>query len=57
VSGLPPRPQPTAEEIAVVTAAVQALSKGSRSEDMADTPAWRFSGRWFATRRFELRRP
>jgi len=40
---------PTAEEIAVVTAAARALmtARAAAPEVRDETPAWRFSGRWF----------
>ncbi|MBU6233839.1 MAG: hypothetical protein KJS64_06290 [Acidobacteria bacterium] len=50
-SGLPPRPEIPASEMAAVTVAVSALvSSGVTTDDkQVVTPPWRFSGRWFAS--------
>ncbi len=48
--GLRPRPAIPASELAAVTAAVASLASPSPGTaiDTDVTPAWRFSGRWFA---------
>ena len=49
--GLRPRSEVPAEELAAITAAAQALlTSVATSETVVDVaPAWRFSGRWFAS--------
>ena len=49
--GLRPRGEVPSEEIAAITAAAQALlTSVAPAEAVADVaPAWRFSGRWFAS--------
>jgi len=49
--GLRPRAEVPAEELAALTAAAHALlSPVTATEPVADvTPAYRFSGRWFAS--------
>ena len=57
MSGLRPRPGPSATEVALVAAAL-ALSAAPAPVVAAEpTPAWRFSGRWFRAGRYDLRRP
>ncbi len=57
MSGLAPRPGPTAAEVAAVAAALTLLA-GPPGAPVADpTPRWRFSGRWFQVGRYDLRRP
>lgn len=57
--GLRPRPEVPAEELAIITAAAQALLSPTAAEEIRDaTPAYRFSGRWFGTGYLSsLRRP
>ncbi len=58
MSGLPPRPGPSAFEVAVVTAAVRLSVSGIPDAAPVDaTPAWRFSGRWYARGPLADRRP
>ena len=46
------RTGPTPEEIAVVTAAFLAVQRRAVEEAvLEETPAWRFSGRWFTNER------
>ena len=46
--GLRPRPQARPEEVAAITAIAQALLTPTAAEVVRDeTPAYRFSGRWF----------
>ena len=46
--GLRPRPQARPEEVAAITAIAQALLTPTVVEAARDeTPAYRFSGRWF----------
>ena len=54
--GLAPRPELGPDEIAAVIAAAQELLR-TRVEDVDETPAWRFSGRWFNAGPFAMRRP
>lgn len=56
--GLAPRPELGPDETAAVIAAAQELLR-TRVEDVNDdeTPAWRFSGRWFNAGPFAMRRP
>ncbi|MBI4882887.1 MAG: hypothetical protein HY826_02390, partial [Actinobacteria bacterium] len=46
-------PQPTAEELVAIVAAVEALWPrpvvSSESQSPLRSPTWRFSGRWWAT--------
>ena len=55
--GLTPRPGPRPEEVAVLVAAYE-LVRASDVVPAADpASSWRFSGRWFNTGPFTLRRP
>jgi hypothetical protein len=54
--GLRPRPEPDTEVVAVVTAAIEQLSR--RSSPVAEASgslAWKHSGRWFAGHQVRLR--
>ena len=55
--GLTPRPGPTPEEIAAVSAAVALLATPRRVQEGGRVPPWRFSGRWFNAGRYANRRP
>jgi hypothetical protein len=57
--GLPERPQLAPAEMAAVVAAAEALTQTVEVLGQTlETPAWRFSGRWFAGGRYSsLRRP
>ncbi|MGC8497892.1 MAG: hypothetical protein ACP5OV_00085 [Acidimicrobiales bacterium] len=57
MSGLRPRPGPSAAEVALVAAAVVLSSAPAPVETAEPTPAWRFAGRWFRAGRYDLRRP
>ncbi|NNN00887.1 MAG: hypothetical protein HKL86_03535 [Acidimicrobiaceae bacterium] len=56
---LPPRPQVDPAEVAVIVAVAVAMSSLSPNHvvENDETPAWRFSGRWFNRGPFSLRRP
>ncbi len=55
--GLAPRPGPTPDEIAAVSAAVALLATARGVDEGGRAPAWRFSGRWFNAGRYANRRP
>ena len=55
--GLAPRPEPGPEEIAAVIAAASELLRPTEVLDVDEVPVWRFSGRWFNSGPFALRRP
>ena len=55
--GLAPRPGPTPDEIAAVSAAVALLATARGVQEDERVPAWRFSGRWFNAGRYANRRP
>jgi hypothetical protein len=42
------RPEPTEEEAAAIVAAVLALDVGAVPAASAESPRWRFSGRWWS---------
>jgi hypothetical protein len=55
---LAPRARPSAEALAVVTAAAYALLAAPAADPTPPSPAWRFSGRWFSAHPYSaLRRP
>lgn len=56
--GLAPRPELGPDESAAVIAAVQELLRAREADAALDeTPAWRFSGRWFHDGPLARRRP
>ena len=55
--GLPPRPELSSEELAAVIAAAEQILKSDKARVVDATPSWRFSGRWFNSGRYTLRRP
>lgn len=55
--GLAPRPELGAAETAAIVAAANELLKRSNPIDVDEVPVWRFSGRWFNSGPFTLRRP
>jgi len=55
--GLAPRPGLPPEEMAALVAAAEELLKSERPRVIDKPPAWRFSGRWFNSGRFAMRRP
>ena len=56
--GLAPRPELGPDDTAAVVAAVQELLRTPVADAVIDeTPAWRFSGRWFNAGPLEMRRP
>jgi hypothetical protein len=54
---LPPRPQPSPEETAAVLAAVEELLLSQQVVPVDTAPTWRFSGRWFNSGPYSMRRP
>ncbi|MHB1087167.1 MAG: hypothetical protein ACYC19_00185 [Acidimicrobiales bacterium] len=56
--GLAPRPELGPDETAAVIAAVEELLRARVVDAVSDdTPAWRFSGRWFHAGPLAMRRP
>jgi hypothetical protein len=55
--GLAPRPELGPEETAALVAAVAELLGGKSAVVVDQVPVWRFSGRWFNTGPYSLRRP
>jgi len=55
--GLAPRPELGPEETAAIIVAVTEVLKQSVVVVADTVPVWRFSGRWFNTGPFSLRRP
>jgi len=55
--GLAPRPGLPPDEMAALIAAAEELLKVERRRVPDKPPAWRFSGRWFNSGPFTLRRP
>jgi hypothetical protein len=55
--GLAPRPALPSEEMAALIAAAEELLKQERRRVKDKPPAWRFSGRWFNSGPYALRRP
>jgi hypothetical protein len=55
--GLAPRPELSAEETAVVIAAVTETLLAQQVEPLDTAPTWRFSGRWFNASPYAMRRP
>lgn len=55
--GLSPRPTLPEEELAALVAVAEELLRAPRVRVTDTTPAWRFSGRWFAAGPYALRRP
>jgi hypothetical protein len=55
--GLAPRPELAPEELAAVVAAAQIVLARRAVATSDQTPAWRFSGRWFHGGPLARRRP
>jgi hypothetical protein len=55
--GLAPRPTLAPDEMAALVAAAEVLLKEERRRVKDKPPAWRFSGRWFNSGPYALRRP
>jgi peptidoglycan/xylan/chitin deacetylase (PgdA/CDA1 family) len=55
--GLAPRPSLPPEEMAALIAAAEEILKEERRRVKDMPPAWRFSGRWFNSGPYALRRP
>lgn len=55
--GLEPRPELPPEELAAVVAAAEELLRYEQRRVAEQPPAWRFSGRWFNSGPYALRRP
>jgi hypothetical protein len=55
--GLSPRPSLPPEEMAALIAAATELLKEERRRVTDKPPAWRFSGRWFNSGPYAMRRP
>ncbi|MDE3065905.1 MAG: hypothetical protein KGJ36_09540 [Acidobacteriota bacterium] len=55
--GLPPRPTLPEDELAAVIAAAEEVLRQEVRRVPDSTPSWRFSGRWFNSGPFHLRRP
>ncbi|MGB8180529.1 MAG: hypothetical protein WCF63_10245 [Acidimicrobiales bacterium] len=55
--GLAPRPSLSPDEMAALVTAAELLLKEERRRVKDTAPAWRFSGRWFNSGPYALRRP
>jgi hypothetical protein len=55
--GLAPRPGLPPDEMAALIAAAEELLTAEHRRVLDKAPAWRFSGRWFNSGPFSLRRP
>lgn len=55
--GLPPRPELSGEELAAVIAAAEEALRAVPNVVVDKAPSWRFSGRWFNSGPYSMRRP
>ncbi|MGH3732323.1 MAG: hypothetical protein ACRDVC_02950 [Acidimicrobiales bacterium] len=55
--GLAPRPSLAPDEMAALVAATEVLLKEERRRVKDKPPSWRFSGRWFNSGPYAMRRP
>jgi hypothetical protein len=54
---LPPRPELPAELLVAVIAAAEEVLKARQNVVIDKVPSWRFSGRWFNSAPYSMRRP